>query len=182
MRRHSPLKRMSLAAFLDWDDGTDQRYELVDGLPTPVIPNTLMRARLVARIGFAVDRRVSRPFWTATALGITIPRRDDVWYAADVVVTTEPRNDDRYVAEPRIIVEVLAASNADHALLQKLPDYRQIPSLEDLLYVSAEERLVRHWVRGQESRLPARVREGSLKLQAFDIELPLDEIYEGSGL
>jgi hypothetical protein len=51
-----------------------------------------------------------------------------------------------------------------------------------MLYVSAEERLVRHWVRGQESRLPARVREGSVKLQAFGVELPLDEIYEGSSL
>ena len=41
---------------------------------------------------------------------------------------------------------------------------------------------MRHWTRGQESRLPARLREGSAKLQAFNLELPLDEIYEGSGL
>jgi Uma2 family endonuclease len=100
-----------------------------------------------------------------------------------VVATCEPRSrSERFSREPRVIVEILSPSTEDHDLLQKLPDYRTIPSLEDILYVSAEKRLVRHWRRGQESRLPAIVRAGSVKLDAFGIELPLDEIYDGSGL
>ena len=28
-------KRMTVAEFLTWDDGTDTRYELIDGRPSP---------------------------------------------------------------------------------------------------------------------------------------------------
>ena len=31
-------KRMSLAEFLEWDDGTDTRYELIDGRPRAMAP------------------------------------------------------------------------------------------------------------------------------------------------
>jgi hypothetical protein len=37
-------KRMSLAAFLEWDDGTDTRYELVDGRIVAMAPPTLARS------------------------------------------------------------------------------------------------------------------------------------------
>ena len=33
-------RRMKLAEFLDWDDGSDRRYELVDGFPVMMAPAT----------------------------------------------------------------------------------------------------------------------------------------------
>jgi Uma2 family endonuclease len=176
------LKKMTVAEFLNWDDRTDRRYELIDGQAVAMAPPIRQHGAFMLKIGISLDKRVRPPCWAATQLGILLPHRLDAFYEADVVVTCEPRNRERYIKEPRIVIEVLSPSTEDHDLLQKLPDYRQIPSLEDVLYVSAGERLVRHWVRGQESLLPARVREGSVKLQAFGIELPLDEIYDGAGL
>jgi Uma2 family endonuclease len=31
-------RRMSLQEFLRWDDGTDRRYELIDGMPVAMAP------------------------------------------------------------------------------------------------------------------------------------------------
>jgi Uma2 family endonuclease len=175
-------KKMTLSEFLQWDDGTDSRYELIDGQAFAMAPPIRQHGGFTIKIGAALDKRVRPPCWVATQLGVLLPYRKDAFYEPDVVATCEPRNRERYIEAPRIVVEVLSPSTEDHDLLQKLPDYRRLPSVDDVLYISAEERLVRHWVRGQASQLPARVREGSVKLQAFDIELPLDEIYEGSGL
>lgn len=36
---------MTLDSFLDWDDGTDSRYELVDGQPVAMVPLPLADAR-----------------------------------------------------------------------------------------------------------------------------------------
>ena len=32
-------QRMTLAEFLEWDDGTDRRYELLDGMPVMMAPS-----------------------------------------------------------------------------------------------------------------------------------------------
>jgi Uma2 family endonuclease len=176
------LKRMTVAEFLAWDDGSQRHFELIDGRIVAMAPPLFRHGAIAARVCSSLVRRLPASCSVAMQAGIVLPRRDDLWYEADLAVSCFPQESERFTKEPRIIVEVLSPSTQDHDLLQKLPDYRLLPSLDDLLYVSAEERLVRHWVRGQESRLPARVREGSLKLQAFEIELPLDEIYEGSGL
>ena len=33
-------RQMTLAEFLDWDDGTDTRYELIDGRPVAMAPSS----------------------------------------------------------------------------------------------------------------------------------------------
>lgn len=32
------IRRMTLEEFLSWDDGTDTRYELIDGFPVAMAP------------------------------------------------------------------------------------------------------------------------------------------------
>ena len=175
-------KKMTVAEFLRWDDGTGRRYELVDGEIVAMAPPIKRHGGRSVKIAGALDRRVRPPCWVGSQLGILLPHRNDAFYEADVAVTCEPEDRERFLSEPRIIVEILSPSTQDHDLFQKLPDYRQIESLEDVLYVSTDERLVRHWVRGQESRLPRAVREGAVQLLAFGLELPIDEVYEGSDL
>lgn len=38
MASHAP-RRMTLAEFLEWDDGTDRRYQLIDGVPVMMAPS-----------------------------------------------------------------------------------------------------------------------------------------------
>ena len=43
-------KRMSLAEFLEWDDGTDTRYELIDGRPRAMAPPIEAHGTIVANL------------------------------------------------------------------------------------------------------------------------------------
>ena len=48
---------MSLAAFLEWDDGTDTRYELIDGRPRAMVPPTLAHGTIVANLARHIGNR-----------------------------------------------------------------------------------------------------------------------------
>ena len=84
-------KRMTVAEFLDWDDGTDTRYELIDGRPVAMAPVAPSHSIIVVNLGrelksrlkAALLRRQSRP-------ASTRPDRDDTFYEADVVVSCTP--------------------------------------------------------------------------------------------
>ena len=53
----------------------------------------------------------------------------------------------RYVAEPILIAEVLSPSTQLHDRGRKLDDYRQLPSVQEILLVASEQRRVQHWRR-----------------------------------
>ena len=73
------VKRMTLAEFLRWEDGTDTRYQLLAGFPVamapPAVANGVLAARLCARIEAAVQSR--RPCMAQVEAGIARPDRDD---------------------------------------------------------------------------------------------------------
>jgi Uma2 family endonuclease len=175
-------RRMTVAEFLEWDDGTDRRYELAEGEIVAMAPTSRRHGGIALNLGAALKRRVPPPCWVGSEAGILLPHRNDAWYEADLAVTCEPMNELQYLKAPRIVVEISSPSTQDHDFFRKLPDYLRVESIEDILFVSATERLVRYWLRSEGQQMPTLFRDGGLRLQAFGIELPLDEIYEGSGL
>jgi hypothetical protein len=58
------FKRMTVAEFVRWEDGTDTRYELLAGSPVAMAPPTvapgILVARLCARIEAALQSRRPR--------------------------------------------------------------------------------------------------------------------------
>jgi Uma2 family endonuclease len=49
------IRRMTVDDFLRWEDGTDTRYELVDGSVMAMAPPTPRHGTLVLRLGGAID-------------------------------------------------------------------------------------------------------------------------------
>jgi Uma2 family endonuclease len=53
---------VTLAEFLEWDDGTDRRYQLVDGVPVMMAPTLEAHGELALNIGAEIRSRLqSRP-------------------------------------------------------------------------------------------------------------------------
>jgi Uma2 family endonuclease len=175
-------RRMTVAEFLQWDDGTDRRYELADGEIVATAPPGARHSIVAGNLAVAIGRRLPPPCRVAVEAGIRLPHRDDAWYQADLAVTCETGRADPYIPDPQVVIEVISPSTQDHDYFRKLPDYQRVESIVDIVFVSAAERVVRYWARGGEQQMPTVLRDGSLRLQAFGIELPLDEIYEGGGL
>jgi Uma2 family endonuclease len=176
--------RMTLAEFLTWDDGTDARYELVDGRIVSMAPPSDARGTIVMNVGFEIRRQLRPPCRVRTEAGILRPNRDDTYYVADLGVTCGPPADARQdLPEPILIVEVLSPSTEDHDRGRKVTDYREIPSLQEILVVSSQERRVELWRReGDHWLVEDLIGEASVRLESCNASIPLAAIYANVAL
>jgi Uma2 family endonuclease len=170
---------MTLAEFLRWDDGTDVRYELVDGRIVAMAPPNDAHGTIVMNIGAEIRSRLRPPCRVAAEAGILRPNRDDSYYVADLGVTCGPAADTRqHLPEPVLIVEVLSPSTEDHDRGRKVPDYREILSLQEILVVASRERRVELWRReGDHWRVEDLIGEATVRLASCDASIPLAAIY-----
>jgi Uma2 family endonuclease len=177
-------KRMSLAAFLEWDDGTDARYELLDGRIVAMAPPVEAHGTIVANLAAVIRPKLKPPCRVVVEAGITPPDRADTWYQADLVVTcAPPERGARAIAEPRLIVEVLSPSTAAHDRGVKLADYRRIVTVEQILLVASEDRHVEVWRRAEDGwKVQDLIGDAAVPLAIDGRSLPLAAIYDGVAL
>jgi Uma2 family endonuclease len=101
---------------------------------------------------------------------------------ADLAVTcAPPASGRRHVEEPILVVEVLSPSTEPHDRKIKLPDYRAIPSVQEIAFVDSAsvfaeshrrldlERWLTEIVRG---------RDGALRFASVGLEIELGSLYE----
>jgi hypothetical protein len=98
-------RRMKLAEFLDWDDGSHRRYELVDGFPLMMAPATEAHGELAAVLCAEIRNRLRPPCRVIGEAGIMIPDRRDTYYVADLAVTCASREPGR-----RMVVDPVMSS------------------------------------------------------------------------
>ena len=131
---------MTVDEFLDWEDGTDKRYELIGGFVVAMAPPMPAHGRLAARLAGAIDAALHpRPQCAVQSeAGIALPDRDDTCYVADLAVSCEElRADDRVIREPILIIEILSPSTAAFDRQSKVADYRRIPSVQEILLIDS---------------------------------------------
>ncbi len=177
--RELSARRMTVDEFLDWEDGTDQRYELVDGQPVAMASGTPEHGELIARVSSLLGGRLRDPCRVINATAIR--RAEDGWrsYVPDVLVTCEPREKGRKAIEaPQLIVEVLSTSTASNDHGDKFDFYRAIPSVEEILFVASTTRRIEVW-RCEDGEWRAQLlgRGAMLTLAACDTPIPVDEVY-----
>jgi Uma2 family endonuclease len=177
-------KRWTVEAFLAWDDGTDRRCELVDGRIVAMAPPTEAHAAIVMNLGTAIRNQLRPPCRVLGEFGVRLEGRDDMYYQFDLAVTCAPADAGRrYVADAILIVEVLSPSIQLHDRGRKLDDYRQLPSVKEILLVASEQRRVQHWRRdGPRWIVEDLIGDADLRLAAVADPIPLAAIYEGSGV
>ncbi|MGH6944119.1 MAG: Uma2 family endonuclease [Geminicoccaceae bacterium] len=170
---------MSLAEFLEWDDGTDARYELVDGHLVAMAPPRDAHGTIAINLGAALAQALRPPCRAVGNAGIVRPNHADSYYVADLAVTCDrPANQRPFLPEPRLVVEILSRSTAAHDRGRKGADYRTIPSVQEILFVSSEDRRVELWRReGKRWVIEDFIGEASIRLESGGAEIPLSTIY-----
>lgn len=134
---------MTVDEFFDWPgDGTETRYDLYEGAPRAMAPASPVHgliqantARLFGNHLAAAGRRC--PVMTEAAL---TPRlgADINLRIPDIVVTCTPLGpQDRVVAEPLLIVEVLSPSN-ERVTQGNVWSYSSIPSVREILLLRSD--------------------------------------------
>lgn len=177
-------KRWTVAEFLDWNDGTDRRYELVEGRIVAMAPPSEAHAAIVSNLAAAIGHRLLPSHRLLGAFGARLEGRDDSFYQFDLAVTCAPAEATRrYVADPVLMVEVVSPSTQLHDRGRKLDDYRLLPSVAEILLVASEQRHVQHWRRnGARWIVEDRIGDADLQLAAVPDPIPLVAVYEDTGV
>jgi len=177
-----PQLPMDNAAFLDWVQGRQQRYELAGGRVVMMTGSPMRHGLVVGNLFALLRARVDRKRWVVlTEFGIDV-KPGTIRYA-DIVVDHHGAKGDALTAKaPVLIAEVLSPSTTKIDLGDKAADYLRLSSLTTYLVFAQDE--IKAWAyhRGAEFPPGPQVFAGadaSIGVPALGIELPLIEIYAG---
>ncbi|MFO1035756.1 MAG: Uma2 family endonuclease [Geminicoccaceae bacterium] len=170
---------LTVDEFLDWDDGTDRRYQLLNGVVTMMAPPQALHGSLVNELGAVLRAGLKRPCRVITEAGIKPPHRNDAYYQADLAVTCRPlERGEVYLPEPRIVVEVISPSTAATDRVHKLDDYRRTASITDILLVATSRIEIEHWHRQGAVWVVANAGPGeNIILRDYAITIDIDALY-----
>lgn len=177
-------RRMTVEEFLSWEDGTDTRYELIGGVVYAMAPPAPAHGRIAARLGGFIDAalRSRPPCFVQSEAGIVRPDHDDTCYIADLAIACQPlRPEDRLMRDPLLIVEILSPSTTAFDRQTKIPDYRRISTVQEILLLDSQsvfaEVLRRegdHWIT-EIVQGPA----ATLSLNSVPVTIAMSDLYEG---
>ena len=178
-------KLLTVEEFLDTCPNDERHYQLIGGIivamAPPAIPHQIIAGNLTGEIYASV--RANRPNCTTRSQAGIAPQgllgRDH--FETDITVTCEPGGYRGIAAEPLLIVEILSSSTEGDDHFVKLPHYRAIPSLREILYIESE-RIAAIAYRRQADGWDAIEIDGPgarLELLTIGLDLPLAAIYRG---
>jgi Uma2 family endonuclease len=178
------VKRMTLAEFLRWEDGTDTRYELLAGFPVAMAPPAVAHGMLALRLGGRIDAalRTRPPCFGQSQAGIVRPDRNDTYYIADLAVScTTPERGEQLLQNPVLIVEILSPGTAMYDRQTKVADYRRIPSVEEILLIDSTSIFAEVLRREGDRWITEIVRgpQATLSLASIGLAAAMSELYEG---
>ena len=181
------VKRMSLDEFLRWDEGTDTRYELIGGFPVAMVPPAEAHSMLAVYLASRIDAVLSarRPCRALIEAGITRPDRADTYFVADIAATCALVEPGRQATEdPFLIVEILSPSTERHDRRIKLPAYRQIETVQEIMLAASDDAYAEIHRRAGPQWITEILRGGEavLSLASVPIEIRLSNLYEGIAL
>jgi len=181
------IKLMTLDEFLHWEDGTDTRYELIDGVPSAMAPPARAHGILCATLGAMINSRLrsKRPCRVQAEAGVSRPGRDDTCYIADLAVSCRPHErGEQLVQDPILIVEILSPRTERHDRRAKVPAYREIDTVQEILLIDSEAAYAEIFRRKGAFWFSEIVqgREAELHLSSIELQLPMSELYEGIDL
>jgi Uma2 family endonuclease len=170
-------ERMTVDAFLEWDDGTDTRYELIDGRVVAMNPSLAPHARLLSQVVAALVARMPPGCGVYTGGGTVRPLDNWNYRIPDVTVSCRTSRQ-HWVEEPRLVCEVLSPSTARADLTSKLDFYRSLQSIELILVLYVAKRQATLWRRdGEQWVVRDFIGSALLDLPVTTWPIPLDELY-----
>jgi len=170
-------ERMTVDAFLEWDDGTDTRYELIDGRVVAMNPPMPPHAALVASLSAVLIGRVPRSCRVYAGGGAR--NFADQWnFRVPDVVVSCTRSLKNWIEAPVLVCEILSPSTARLDVTTKLDFYRALPSVQEILVLRTTKRHVTLWRRADPQWIVEDfIGSALVPLAATERPMPLDEVY-----
>jgi Uma2 family endonuclease len=173
---------MTADEFLLWAEGKEGRWELHDGVPVMMSPESVLHGRIKAETYVVLRTAIKRAGLPCEVFmdGVAVKIDARTTYEPDASVVCGPRRPDDAIAidDPIIVVEVLSPNTAaiDHGL--KLSGYFSLPSVQHYLILDPERRVVIHHKRGQGEAIETRVlTNGVARLDPPGFEVAVEAMF-----
>ncbi len=144
------VRRMTEAAFLEWQLHQEQRYELVDGVPRAMTGARFRHDRVLGN-AFAMLlealEAIDSPCRPFTAdIAVRVPSGN--LRRPDVAVYCPPFDEDAMVSDrPRLVIEVLSESTDDTDQHVKVDEYQHMDAVDYIILVAPRVVDVLVWAR-----------------------------------
>lgn len=154
-------QRMTVDEYLVWATGRPGRYELVNGRPIRITPETTGHVSVKYLVLLALMDAIEEQDLDLHALGdgATVRITDRTAFEPDAVVYSGPELGRRemIVPEPVIVVEVVSPSSGGRDSSVKLAGYFTVPSVMHYLIVDGDEQTVVHHRRTDGTEIATRL-------------------------
>lgn len=175
--------RLSYDEYLALEQTSEAKHEFVAGEVRAMGGGSIEHGRLASRfthlLRVALGERPCEVFSSDTK--IRIDASDRTTYADLFVVCGSLQRsevDAEAVTNPIVIVEVLSESTEAYDRGKKFQHYRRLPSLQDYVLVSQQERLAEVWRReGDLWRVTEHGAGDAIQLESLGVDLSLDQLY-----
>jgi Uma2 family endonuclease len=174
-------KPMTLAEFLEWEEGQPVRYEFDGFGPVAMTGGTYGHSTIQRNLAFALTGRLRGKPCQFQGSDLKIQVGDGhIRYPDGMVVCSPVDRTATVVHEPVVVFEVLSPSTAAKDRIVKAREYQATPSIRR--YVMLEQDSVGATVyarSGETWTHEILVADSILSLPEIGVSLPLAELYEG---
>ena len=138
----SDTSYMSPSEYLEWEEQQDIKYEYINGevfaMTGGTIPHTTIALNLASGLKNHLRGGNCRPFMADAKVGIS---ENGPFTYPDVVVSCHPKDKKaiNFIQFPSLVVEVLSQSTEAYDRGGKFQLYRQIPTLQEYVLISADK-------------------------------------------
>jgi Uma2 family endonuclease len=180
-------KQMTLEEYLEFDANAEGRYEYYDGEVFEMSGGSPEHALLGSRLGFLLQRELlpRNCLVYSSDVKIKVPAMPPYRYGDISALCGQPIyeqiGNQRLLANPALIVEVLSPSTEKYDREKKFKAYKSIESLREYLLIWQDEKFVTLYTKHNEKFwFQSQYETGeTLNLESLDCELSVNEIYQG---
>ena len=175
---------MTLEQYWAFEAASSQRHEFLNGALYAMSGASVAHNQITLRLAQALSRRLHggpcQVFLSDLKLRLELGE-DQIIYYPDVMVACQPQHwGHDFIADPRLVAEVLSPSTRHIDQREKSLSYQRSASIEEYLILSQREccalvhRREQHWAA---QRLDGA--DAALELHSLGVSLRLGEIYDG---
>lgn len=179
-----PEFKFDFESYLAWESEQTEKHEYHQGeifaMVGARLPHQTLSGNVYAALKSGLRGTPCRTYLDGTKLRI---EADDAVLYPDAMVTCDPRDksgEDRYIAWPILIVEVLSESTAAYDLGPKFALYRKLETLREYLIIDPDSRRIEVFRRNDVGLwvLHDFTGEAAVELNSVDMVLPAEVIFE----
>ncbi|WP_410824811.1 Uma2 family endonuclease, partial [Methylobacterium oryzisoli] len=180
--QHHPLTIAEYDRFVEAQHD-DRAWELVDGelvmMSNPTENHEQIAGNVGAPLKLAMDAAGCRSYQGGMRVQRSADSRGKDKTKPDIVVRCSPRQNQTFVTDPLVVVEVLSPSTMDHDRGGKLKFYKSLPTLRHVALIYQDQMRVEHYERTEDGwRLGVLTAPNDiLRFDAVGFEIDLDRVY-----